>query len=186
MAVHPNALRHGLTARQIRTAIDQGEATMAIGNAPTMILILGKDEDGTMIEVSCVIRGEDVIAIFAQPIRSEYLPLLELAHTLPGADGDHTPAGRGADGSWGRSVDGLELTDELALELNERAALGHDYDVLRLRLRGGRPAPLAVGEVVRLELESALFAEVAQRADELGVSIPEVMRRAITAAPANA
>ncbi|MCS5735559.1 hypothetical protein [Herbiconiux daphne] len=177
-SVHPLALRYGLTREQISHAIDHGEATMAIGNGPTMILILGEDAAGEMIEVSCVIRGEDVLAIHAQALRPAYRPLLELAHSLPGADGDHTPAGA-VDGGWGRSVDGLELTEQLAVALNDRAQRGHDYDVLRLRLRGGRPAPLAVGEVVRVHLDDRLHDAAAAKADELGISLPELVRRAV-------
>jgi len=179
MAIHPLALTSGLTSAQIRHVVDHAEATMAIGNEPTMILILGRDADGTLIDASCVIRREDVLVVHAQLSRPEYGPLLDLALSLPGAGDDQIVDFGSEDGTWGRSVDGLALTDELAQELNERAERGHDEQVLRVRLRRGRPAPLAVGEVVRFELEEELFASVADIADDRGGSVADVAREAI-------
>ncbi len=178
MAVHPLALKSGLNRAQIRHVVDNAEATMAIGNGPTMILILGRDIDGSLIEASCVIRKEDVLVVHAQLSRPEYLPLLELALTLPGGGIDSGLEDE-EEAQWGRSVDGLSITNELAAELFQRAELGHDYDVLRVRLRRGRPAPLAVGEPIRLVLEPSLFSAASELADKWGVAIADVARTAI-------
>lgn len=173
MGIHPLALTRGVTRDQIEQAVEHAAATIAIGNGPTMVLIIGPDNTGQLVEAAGVIRDEDVFFVHAAPMRSAYQPLLEAALAQPGTGSAAPPATTAAHG-W--SVDGLELADDLVAQLHARAEHGHDVDVLRIRLRTGRPAPLAVGDVIRLELTPSVHAASSARADADAMSIPDLIR----------
>lgn len=177
MGTHPLALTDGLTRRQIEHGVEHAAATIAIGNGPTLILILGYDADRMLIEATGIIRDEDVLFVHAAPARPEYDTLLEIAEGLPGAGVVGPPTGNEVGHGW--SVDGLALTDTLLAELIERAGRGHDLETLKIRIRPGRPAPLSIGDVVRVELEPSLFDACAARADLDKVPVHEVIRRAL-------
>lgn len=178
MGIHPLVLTRGVTRDQIEQTLENAAATIAIGNGPTMVLILGFAGD-QLVEASGVIRDEDVLFVYAAPARESYQPLLELAQSLPGAGEVGPPAGRSAEYGW--SVDGLELSDSLIEQIIKNAVTGHDVDVLKVRLRTGRPAPLAVGDVVRLELEPKLHTAATMAADEQGMPVHELIRVALRA-----
>lgn len=184
MGIHPLALTHNLTRDEIEWAIEHSEATIAIDNGPTRIMIIGPAPDGRLLEVSGVIRDEDVLVVHADRARPDYEPLVSLARQLPGA-GEAGPPPDTGDG-FGWSVDGLALTPELIAQLQAEADSGYDVATLRVRLRTGRPAPLSVGEVFRIDLDPALYRAGAERADNDGVPIHEVMRRALRSALAGA
>ncbi|MCW2525494.1 MAG: hypothetical protein JWM76_354 [Pseudonocardiales bacterium] len=178
MGIHPLALTRGVNREQIDQAVEHAAATIAIGNGPTMVLIIGPDDAGQMVEAAGVIRDEDVFFVHAAPMRPAYQPLLDAALAQPGAGSNGIPEGE-TDNGW--SVDGLALTDELVADLKARAEKGHDTDVLRIRLRTGRPAPLAVGDVIRLDLPAPVYAACAEQADAHGLAIPELIRNTLRA-----
>ena len=177
MGVHPLALTTGLTRHQIEQSVEDAAATIAIGNGPTLILTLGFDADRLLIEATGVIRDEDVLVVHAAPARQEYRVLYDIAQSLPGAGESGPPVGGVSTYGW--SVDGLELADPLIDDLIERAEHGHDIDTLRIRIRPGRPAPLSIGDVIRLQLAPDVLAACAERADLDGVPVHEVIRRAL-------
>lgn len=176
MGIHPLALTRGVNRAQIDNAVEHADATIAIGNGPTMVLIIGPDDTGQLIEAAGVIRDEDVLFIHAAPMRRAYQRLLDAALAQPGAGEHGTPAN---DSAYGWSVDGLDLTDDLVTRLRTRAEHGHDIDVLRIRLRTGRPAPLSIGDIIRIELDPATYATAATRADAHGISVHELIRRTL-------
>jgi hypothetical protein len=178
MGIHPLALTRGMSREQIDHAVEHSAATVAIGNGPTMVLIIGPDAAGQMVEAAGVIRDEDVLFVHAAQMRPAYQRLLDAALAQPGAGSNGVPEGDSANG-W--SVDGLALTDELVADLKARAEKGHDVAVLRIRLRTGRPAPLAIGDVIRLDLSAPVYAACAERADAQGISIPELIRQTLRA-----
>lgn len=178
MGIHPLALTRGVSREQIDQAVEHAAATVAIGNGPTMVLIIGPDDAGHMVEAAGVIRDEDVLFVHAAPMRPAYQRLLDAALAQPGAGHNGIPEGESGNG-W--SVDGLALTDDLVADLKARAEKGHDTDVLRIRLRTGRPAPLAIGDVIRLDLGAPVYTACAVQADAQGVSIPELIRHTLRA-----
>ena len=177
MGISPAALTDGVSRSQLDHAVAHAAATIAVGNGPTMILVIGPDDSGQLIEAAGVIRNEDVLYVHAAQMRAAYQPLLDAAVAQPGA-ATAIPDGNDPNGS---SVDGLALSEATVNELREQAERGHDPDVLRLRLRTGRPAPLAIGDVLRLELDPATYAVCAARADADGVALPEFIRRTLRA-----
>jgi hypothetical protein len=176
MAITPQALTHGLSREQIELAVAEAATTVAIDNVPTRIMILAFGEDGELLEATGVIRDEDLLFVHAGPAHTGYEALLDTASPSPStADGNASADGTGLDAS----VDGVELTPSVVAGLIKRAEHGHDLETLKVRLRPGRPAPLSVGDVVRLELTSALHAACAARADDEGVPVQEVVRQAL-------
>ena len=84
---------------------------------------------------------------------------------------------------YGRTRSGEPITDELINTLSDEAERGYAPGELRGRRRGpGRP-PLgeAAKSVESVRLEPTLRAETAQRAAEEGVTVSEVVRRALRA-----
>lgn len=81
--------------------------------------------------------------------------------------------------NYGKTRDGLPITDELVAELAAKAEAGYDADEI-LRRRGGRPplgsAPAGV-ESVRLEPE--LRDALVERAQRDGETTSAVIRRAL-------
>lgn len=88
-----------------------------------------------------------------------------------------------SDRVYGHTKSGAPITDEMIESLADEAELGYPPGVLRGRRRGrGRP-PLgdATKAVESVRLEPALRAETAQRAAEEGITVSEVIRRALRA-----
>jgi hypothetical protein len=178
MAITPLALMHGLSREQIELAVTEAATTVAIDNVPTRIMILAFGEAGQLLEATAVIRDEDLLFVHAGPAHAGYEALLDTTSPSPSeAKASAAAAGTGSD----FSVDGVELTPSRVAELIRRAETGHDLETLKVRLRPGRPAPLSVGDVVRLELNPALHAACAVRADSEGVPVQEVVRQALRA-----
>lgn len=83
--------------------------------------------------------------------------------------------------TYGHPTSGAPITDELIEELAEEAEHGYEPGQLRGRRRGpGRP-PLgeAAKTVESIRLEPSLRAETAQRAADEGITVSEVIRRAL-------
>jgi hypothetical protein len=173
MTVSRTALAPDVTRRDLDHAVANASATIAVGNGPTLVLVIGPDATGRPVEATGVIRDEDVLFVHAAPMRSEYQVLLERAVEQPGARSS-IPSPHQLD-RW--SVDGIELSDENVALVRERAINGHDIEILRRRLRPGRPAPLAIGDVVRVEFDPPTYAALSDEADAEGVSIAAVTRR---------
>ena len=84
---------------------------------------------------------------------------------------------------YGHTKSGTPITDEMIEALADEADRGYAPGGLRGRRRGpGRP-PLgdAAKSVESVRLESTLRAETAQRAAEEGITVSEVIRRALRA-----
>lgn len=91
--------------------------------------------------------------------------------------------------SYGTSVDGVELTDELIEQLADEAEAGYDVEVLKTRTRRGRPAlGSAPAAALPVRLPPELRAAVAARATAEGLNESELVRKALKAylAPAPA
>lgn len=83
--------------------------------------------------------------------------------------------------TYGRTASGEPITDEMVEELADEAGRGYQPGQLQGRRRGpGRP-PLgeAAKSVESVRLTPALRAAAAQRADEEGITVSEVIRRAL-------
>ena len=84
---------------------------------------------------------------------------------------------------YGRTKSGAPITDEMIETLAEEAEQGYAPGQLRGRRRGpGRP-PLgeAAKSVESVRLDPALRAEAARRAAQDGITVSEVIRRALHA-----
>ena len=171
MEIHPSALIGGRSRQSIYDAIENARITTHIGNAPTQIFVLGEDGDGCLLEVSSVVRHEDILVVHVAEARADYRPLADMA----------APAARPTDRHYGTSADGLVLTDELVAELHAVAAAGYDVERLSTRTRPGRPAPLTVGGAVRLGLDRDLRARVDKEADRAGVPMGDYIEQALRA-----
>lgn len=77
MGLHPSALAHSIGRQDIEYAVEHAITTIATGNGPTRLLILGPDATGRLLEVSCVIRKEDLLYFHAAPMRPTYKVLLD-------------------------------------------------------------------------------------------------------------
>ncbi len=82
--------------------------------------------------------------------------------------------------SYGRSANGVELTDDVIEKLVAKAEAGYDVDELKPKMRRGRP-PLDDGltELVQVRLDSALRTKITARAEADGTNQSEVMREAL-------
>lgn len=80
----------------------------------------------------------------------------------------------------GKLKDGTPVTDDMVEKMADEAEKGYDVDEIRRRRAGGRPAmgsgPASV-ESVRLEPE--LKKQLLLRASKDGVSVSEVIRKAL-------
>jgi hypothetical protein len=84
---------------------------------------------------------------------------------------------------YGHTKSGVPITDEMIEALSDGAERGYEPGELHGRRRGpGRP-PLgeAAKSVESVRLEPALRAETALRAAEEGITVSEVIRRALRA-----
>lgn len=80
----------------------------------------------------------------------------------------------------GKKKDGSPITDEMAEKMADEAEAGYDVEELKRRRTGGRPAmgsgPATV-ESIRLDPE--LKRELLLRASKEGISVSEVVRKAL-------
>ncbi len=159
MQIHPEALAMGITREGVLRATEQALLTTHNGNGPTLLFILGSDDQGRMLEVSAIVRHEDILVVHADEAREEYLTLLELLSPR-----DSTPA------SYGHAADGVRLTDHVVENLATAAAEGYDVGFLLDRTRPGRPGPMTFGTVVRVALDRELSTAVRDLAGATGVS----------------
>jgi hypothetical protein len=79
----------------------------------------------------------------------------------------------------GRTAGGVPITDELVVELAEKAEAGYDVDEL-LRRRGGRP-PIGSGaaSVESVRIDPELREALAERAERDGETTSTVIRKAL-------
>jgi predicted HicB family RNase H-like nuclease len=84
---------------------------------------------------------------------------------------------------YGHTKSGKPIDDEIIETLAEEAERGYTAEQLRDRPRGrGRPPLGAVAKTVEsVRLDPALRDEAARRADADGISVSEVIRRALRA-----
>jgi CRISPR-associated endonuclease/helicase Cas3 len=83
--------------------------------------------------------------------------------------------------TYGHTKSGKPITDEMIEQLADEAERGYEPGQLQGRRRGpGRP-PLgaAAKSVESVRLDPALQAEAAQRAADEGITVSEVIRRAL-------
>jgi len=82
---------------------------------------------------------------------------------------------------YGHTKNGELITEQMIEELAEEAERGYEPGQLRSRRRGpGRPPMGGAAKVVdSVRLEPALRAAAAQRAEEEGTTVSEVIRRAL-------
>jgi predicted HicB family RNase H-like nuclease len=82
--------------------------------------------------------------------------------------------------SNGRLRDGTPISDEMIEAMAEEAERGYDVDKLKVKSRGGRPrmgSEVASVESVRLDPE--LKRDLLLRASDEGVSLSELIRKAL-------
>lgn len=168
MQIHPEALAAGITHQGVLRATEQALLTTHNGNGPTLLFILGRDDQGRMLEVSAIVRHEDILVVHADEAREVYLALLELL-----SQRDPTSA------TYGHAADGVRLTDHVVESLATAAAKGHDVEFLLDRTRPGRPAPMTFGTVVRVALDRELSAAVRDLAGTTGVSLADLIDKAL-------
>jgi hypothetical protein len=177
MDIHPSVLAGDITRQAIYDAIDHAFITTHIGNGPTQLLILGKDETGRVLEITAVVTNEDLFILFAADARSEYLALAHELDLVPEwSDGEKSDV---PTSKYGASTDGIALTDALIDELYAAAESGYDIERLRTRTRPGRPAPLAVGRVVRVGLDPGLNDAATRTARAHGVAVEALIQQAL-------
>lgn len=82
---------------------------------------------------------------------------------------------------YGRIADGRPVDDDMIEQLADEAERGFDPEQLRgRRRRPGRPSLGAAAKAVEsVRLDPAMHADVAERAARDGVSVSEVIRRAL-------
>jgi len=80
---------------------------------------------------------------------------------------------------YGRTINGLDITDELIEQYVAEAEAGYDLD--RFQPVRGRPRMTKgpAGRVLRVRLDADLRAAVAARASRDGTSAAEIVRRAL-------
>ena len=83
--------------------------------------------------------------------------------------------------TYGYTGSGEPVTDEMIEQLADEAERGYEPGQLRGRRRGSGRPPLAAGakSVESVRLEPALQAQAAERAAHDGVTVSEVIRRAL-------
>lgn len=176
MEIHPDAMTSGITRHGVYRATQQALLTTHIGNGPTQIFMIGRDESGQLLEISAVVRHEDILVVHADHARSEYMSLLD---GLPDRPKD--------DDGFGRAADGLVLTDALILNLFHDADTGYDTEYLSKRTRPGRPAPMTVGTAVRLGMGASLYKTVTHAAAVEGKTearyVEDILHYAAVATP---
>jgi len=81
---------------------------------------------------------------------------------------------------YGHTKSGEPITDRMIEQLEEEAEHGYEPGQLRSRRGPGRPPMGEAAKVVdSVRLEPALRAAAAQRAEEEGTTLSEVIRRAL-------
>jgi hypothetical protein len=177
MDIHPPVLTGDISRHDIYAAIDQAFVTTHIGNEPTQLLILGKDETGRVLEITVVVKNEDVLVLFAADARPEYLALVDELNLVP--EWSNITTSREPASKYGKSTDGLELTDSLINELYATAERGYDIERLSTRTRPGRPAPLTVGGVVRVGLDPKLYDAAREQAHDYGIAVSDLLEQVL-------
>jgi hypothetical protein len=168
MHIHPDALAPGVTETAVFHATEHAILTTHNGNGPTLLFILGPDDEEQLLEISAVVRHEDILVVHADRARDEYLGLLEaLAPIDPG------PA------PFGHAADGVALGEGVIERLATAAVTGYDVDYLLDRTRPGRPAPMTFGTVVRVGLDPTLSAAIRALASATSSSPTDVIHNAI-------
>ncbi|MCS5735560.1 hypothetical protein [Herbiconiux daphne] len=172
MDIHPAAL-DGRSRADIFSAVENARLTTHIGNAPTQIFIVGPDTTGVDLEMTAVVRHEDVFVLHAAPARPATRALL--AEVVP--PDPQTPAGTLPD--YGTAADDYELTSAVIDRLSGEAEAGYDVDYLLTRTRPGRPAPMTVGAVVRVGLSQTDLTDAAAQAEAEGVTVEQFVADAV-------
>jgi len=172
MDIYPAALE-GRTRADIFAAVQDSRLTTHIGNAPTQIFMVGEDTTGQLLEITTVVRHEDVFVVHATPARA---PALGMLATV---DAEPNPSKPDDGKIYGISADELALTGTVVDQLFETADAGYDVDRLLTRTRPGRPAPMTVGSVLRVGLTEEKLASVQELANAEGVSVEEFITAAL-------
>jgi hypothetical protein len=80
----------------------------------------------------------------------------------------------------GKLKDGTSITDEMVEAMADEAERGYDLDGVRARRRGGRPRMgSAVASVESVRLDPELKRDLLLRASGEGVSLSELIRKAL-------
>ncbi len=154
MDIYPATLAN-VSRDDLFAAVQDAQLTTHVGNAPTQIFMVGSDTHGHLLEITTVVRQEDVFVVHAGPARAESLEMLRFVQS------EDLPApSHGDEKVYGVSADEWELTDTTIEELHKTAEDGYDVPRLLTRTRPGRPAPMTVGTVVRIGLEERLLAKI--------------------------
>ena len=78
--IHPSALKHGLSPKEIQHAIQFSHHHFHIddSNESERILIIGPNNEGNFLELIGVITDRDeLLIIHSMPLRTQFHPLLE-------------------------------------------------------------------------------------------------------------
>jgi hypothetical protein len=169
MEIHALAFAHGVERADMLAALEHTVVSSHAGNGPTKVVTLGRDTHGRLLELSCVVRNEDVLIFHAAPARPAYLPLIDEVALPPVVDG----------GKYAVSCDGVPMTEERIAELHAEAAAGYDTGWLLLRSRPGRPAPASFGDTVLVGLSAELHHAASARASTDGTTVSELVRVAL-------
>ena len=159
MEIHPLALTRNINEDTLRDSFDRGLVSAHAGNGPTRVFILGGEINEAPLEISCVIKNEDVLVYHAAAMRPQYRVLLAALDPGQRQDIDEPPP-------YGLSADEIPLTEGLIQELYEAAEQGHDAEWLGVRTRPGRPAPMSVGKKALVGLPSEIYAFVEAEAQK--------------------
>lgn len=75
-SIHRSARKHGATDDDIRHAIDNAMVVADVEDDDDIVLYIGPDLDGHLLEVIAVTRDDGELVIHAMPLRRKYRPLL--------------------------------------------------------------------------------------------------------------
>lgn len=80
---------------------------------------------------------------------------------------------------YGKTVNGVPITDELIEKLSEEAEAGYDVDEILRRRRGRPPIGSGPAKVESVRLDPELRQELGQRAERDGEATSSVIRKAL-------
>ena len=170
MEIHRAARRHRLTDEDIEHAVTNATTWAELGEDPRRYLVVGPDRSGNLLELMVLHTVEQNRAGGPRDGASTQ-------HRTRAVWKGAVVSGR----TYGHTETGKPITDETIDELAAEAERDYQPGELRGRRRGpGRP-PLGTEakSVESVRLEPALRAAAAQRADDEGVTVSEVIRRAL-------